>query len=674
MPQQRSQGPHVAVKKGTGGSAFPPPASINTNALPDALSEEALKAIEGEDGEVVEAADKKQLNVLARQRLRYLQDPYTIGKAVQALLAKDGKYDEALQLTRMASKSHKVMVSWNHLIDYQMRQQRLSSAIKLFNEMKKRAQLPNAQTYSIIFRGCAHSQYPKQAVFQATRIYNAMLARERVKPNTMHMNAVLNVCSRAKDIESLFNIVNTANKDTRRPDNLTYTTVLNGLRYATVQPGEQPDVKSTDGVDEVYLNKEPVAVSIRHARALWDEVIRYWRQGVIIVDEELVCAMGRVLRMGSRNDNDDILSLVQQTMGIERPDKPASPAIDTPKEAPEEAPKKAPKEAKEAETKTDTKAETKTEAEAAPTSAPVRVSPLTSAPGIASLTAPNISSRTIFARPGANTLSLILMSISATRKTSFAAYYWTTLTGPPYNVVPDSENWYRLLSALRRGHASTKTVELIAKMPTEYMNARIFQLVMATCAADNLNEHAFSNAGKILELMNKVLPVPDTKTLQLYLKTALTSSRRYRETMRTEVDNPSARDKAKFAFGRQLVSALSCLWEPLRQAGSAVQFTSAFQTPPTVLATDDGSNARATMNEKREIATLARMMVSAADMVVTEVMADEATIRDLSLSRNLLNRQVTRFYEKGEEDEPNQETGRRGRNEQRRGSMVRQRA
>lgn len=547
--------------------------------------------------------------------------------------------------------------------------------------MKKRAQLPNAQTYTIIFRGCAASQHANQAVYQATRLYHAMLASERIKPNTMHMNAVLTVCSRAKDIESLFSIVNTADQHSRCPDNLTYTIVLNGLRYATVQPGQQPDVKSADGEDEVYVDKESVTASIGRARAVWDEVVKNWRQGLVIVDEELVCAMGRILRMGSREDNNDILSLVQQTMGIQRPDRPAIPAVDAPKgdlvvDESEEVKSNVTIE-KDAETEADkelmnTKAAVvlsstiNKESEAAVTEGtlvtpPARVSQFDPTPGIAALSVKSNSSRTAYARPGANTLSLILMSISSTRKTSLAASYWRILTGHPYNVVPDSENWYQLLRTLRRGHASTKMVELIAKMPSEYMNHTTFQLAMATCAADNLNEHAFSNAGKILDLMSKTLLEPDALAMRLYLQTALTSNRRYRDTMKQEVDNPMAREQAKLAFGRQLVRALSRLWDPLRLASNAVGFSAIWPTPVSTTGGQESSNnEKAVYNKKRELAAVARMMVSAADMVVTEVMADEATIKNLRISRNLLNRQIGRFYERREEVEPNLRTGRQG--------------
>lgn len=81
------------------------------------------------------SAANRRLNSLVKQRLRYLQSPYTIAEAVAETLGK-GKYEEALHLTRVASKDHDVVVSWNHLIAYTLREDKLTDAIKLYNEVR----------------------------------------------------------------------------------------------------------------------------------------------------------------------------------------------------------------------------------------------------------------------------------------------------------------------------------------------------------------------------------------------------------------------------------------------------------------------------------------------------------------------------------------------------------
>jgi hypothetical protein len=71
-----------------------------------------------------------------KKQLKYLNNPYTIQNYILDPLLKKDRIDEAIVLTRKASRLHKVSVSWNHLINYQMEHQRLHAAVKLYNEVK----------------------------------------------------------------------------------------------------------------------------------------------------------------------------------------------------------------------------------------------------------------------------------------------------------------------------------------------------------------------------------------------------------------------------------------------------------------------------------------------------------------------------------------------------------
>ena len=106
--------------------------------------------------------------------------------------------------------------------------------------MKKRGQLPNVQTFTVLFRGCARSQHPKLAVAEAVKHYNMLMADKRLQPNSIHLNAVLNVCARAGDLDSMFLIADTVNDSTRAPTAYTYTTILNALRHHAI--GEIKDL------------------------------------------------------------------------------------------------------------------------------------------------------------------------------------------------------------------------------------------------------------------------------------------------------------------------------------------------------------------------------------------------------------------------------------------------
>lgn len=83
-------------------------------------------------------ADKKKALDRARRamkkELQYTTDPYHIADNVAKKL-KENDFDKALLLTREASKDQQCVVSWNHCIQYQFKNNKLHAAIKLFNEV-----------------------------------------------------------------------------------------------------------------------------------------------------------------------------------------------------------------------------------------------------------------------------------------------------------------------------------------------------------------------------------------------------------------------------------------------------------------------------------------------------------------------------------------------------------
>ena len=66
--------------------------------------------------------------------IRWLKDPARLADHTVQLLRGDDHL-KALELVSLASKDMKCTVSWNHLIDYEMSKARVSSAIKLYNEV-----------------------------------------------------------------------------------------------------------------------------------------------------------------------------------------------------------------------------------------------------------------------------------------------------------------------------------------------------------------------------------------------------------------------------------------------------------------------------------------------------------------------------------------------------------
>lgn len=78
---------------------------------------------------------KNRLEWVVNKHLTYIKDPVDIAAHVRKALEK-GSFEEALLMARRASRNTKAEVSWNHLIDYHMKNHRLHAAIKLYNEVR----------------------------------------------------------------------------------------------------------------------------------------------------------------------------------------------------------------------------------------------------------------------------------------------------------------------------------------------------------------------------------------------------------------------------------------------------------------------------------------------------------------------------------------------------------
>jgi hypothetical protein len=68
------------------------------------------------------------------RHLVYLSDPLKLADFIRQTLHKDD-FETAESVVRAASKNILCTVSWNHLIDYQLRQGRMKAAVKTYNEV-----------------------------------------------------------------------------------------------------------------------------------------------------------------------------------------------------------------------------------------------------------------------------------------------------------------------------------------------------------------------------------------------------------------------------------------------------------------------------------------------------------------------------------------------------------
>ncbi|KJZ76032.1 hypothetical protein HIM_04488 [Hirsutella minnesotensis 3608] len=538
---------------------------------------------------VMDEKEEATLNRIVAKQLEYLRDPLHIADRVSKLLRVE-EFDQALIMTRQASLHHNVVVSWNHLIDYQLRQQRLKPAIKLLNDMKKRGQLPNVQTYTVIFRGLARSDHPALAVSEAIKQYHVLLNDARLEPNSIHLNAVLNVCAKADDMDSLFLVAETINDSVRAPDAFTYTIIFNALRSTVID-----ETKS--------LSEEQIASNIRktvdRAKGLWSEIMAKWAAGRLIIDEQLVCSMARVLLTSPRRqDKEEVLDLLQQAMNIPNLTKPVA-------------------------------------------SDPFRDEEMKGIATSGSAVAVP-SSKALYAIPRQNTLALLLATLKMSRQTTVGIKYWNLLVRH-YGIIPDKDNWLRMFLMLRTAKASAHAAAILDLVPDEHLDAKLFRLAMETCVSDNINRNSLDHSIIILESMMNRLPLPDLQALRLHLRVALVCHAHHR----AEAQRGNA-EAARREYGAQIGDALERLWNPYREIHRHY-----FQTKIPRGRPGTKENKRSVYNDKREVVALARHMFSAFNKVINERMLPEQDLAKFRPMGARINREIQTFYAGRDFQEPN---------------------
>ncbi|KAK1832364.1 hypothetical protein QBC39DRAFT_349330 [Podospora conica] len=527
---------------------------------------------------------QKALEFAVSKHLQYLKDPLKIAEHVQATLVKD-RYDEALLLVRTASRDTKLTVSWNHLIDYLMKNQRLNAAIKLYNEMKKRAQGPDARTYTTIFRGCAASEHPKLAVHEAMRIYNSMMGHATLQPNVIHMNCVLETCGRAGDLDSMFTVLKSVNKNIRTPDHQTFTIVLNALRYTRTK---DPNLTEED-------IKRENDVALERVRLVWEDVMTRYRDGQLTLDERLVCAMGRNLLLSDdRKDKEEVLQLVHDTMTVPRFDlnESASPPTESP-----------------------------------PTTVPDVPNPTNLAPSnLKGLGVP---------KPSNNTLSLVLLCLETTKRSSVVTKYWDHFT-TVYSVQPDKDNYIRYLKVLSRARASSTAASVITTIPAGNLAPLIFRMGLSTCTHDNLNRHGFENAKRIYNTMVTKARYPDPLAMRLFLQTARACVRHHYE------QHPNDERAGGRSLGKQIYEALELMWTPFRTLMSSFSYPDAEQRPTR----SPADKWQLTEGQMQEALAVAARMIAAIDKLYTEKLVSDEELKIVVTRRNILLRLVERYSDK----------------------------
>ncbi|XWX01019.1 hypothetical protein V2A60_009044 [Cordyceps javanica] len=531
---------------------------------------------------------KPSTKALAKQ-LEYINDPWVLGKYIEDLLAKD-KFDDALTTVELASKKLDAVVSWNHLIDYLLKQQQIRRAMATYNNMKKRAQFPNAQTFTIMFRGLAKSQHPKNAVTEAIKLFNQLKNDRRLQPNTIHLNAVLSVCARAYDIDQLFLVAGELEDLGLAPTTATYGVIFNGMRQYMWREFNNLDKETKQANIEKMIGR---------SKNIWVEVLEKWQSGKLKLDEPLVCSMGRLLLLSKgRKEKLQVLDLIEQTMNI---------------------PNMVKKRAKSSSANSQESSE------------------------LDMVASPRCKGGLV--QPGQNTLALILTTLLMGRQTGAAAAYWNLLVHDK-KLVPDNDNWLRMIGVLKSSKSSAQAAQILDTLPASgiEVEARSFAIAMEACVRDNINPHVMTHATRILHTMQgRLAPALDMHTMRLYLRVALVSHAAFRGRASTGDEMG-----AKAAYGRQIATALAELWHPYIDL-----YNRYFKSVTTADASIGDKRATGTLyNHQKEVIALGRMMVGAFSKVIEEKMLPGNNNRDMIIASAKINKGVTVFFADRELREP----------------------
>jgi hypothetical protein len=257
---------------------------------------------------------------------------------------------------------------------------------------------------------------------------------------------------------------------------------------------------------------------------------------------------------------------------------------------------------------------------------------------------PGVSSAVsgVYAIPRQNTLSLVIKALSELNLKDAASKYWDLLINK-YNITPDAENYHSYLRLLRVSRSSTEIVNLMIKMPKSYMEAKTFRIAMSGCVRDSKNQHAFANAGKLLDLMQTALREPEIQALHYYLEIAITSDSSAKR------NSTRKSDTSKYEQGKQIRRGLERLQPSFVNLKSSLLFRD-----PALPAIADYERHAFVQN----ILALTKRMISAYDILVNNAMVPKEECSPLINQRSKLAAFVTRhkYANRALQSPRNQET------------------
>lgn len=354
-----------------------------------------------------------------------------------------------------------------------------------------------------------------------------------VKPSIIHTNAVLYVCARALDIDAMLGVAaKLPTRGPKAPNKVTFTVIMNAIRIAMVTKGKAMNHRE---------RRESLQTAANQGRRIWAEVRDRWQDRDIEIDEETVCAMGRLLLLRENDqENDEVLSLVEQTMGIPRQlprlkngndkvgwDQNSRNGQVTNSDSNVKQP--------EVDGWTDEESKQPTASQSASELVESEDEEETFGNEFDAVDLRKIE----YLHPGNDTLSMVMHACLALKAPNAAQDYWGLLTDPAgeYKITPDADNYHVYLRLLRSKRSSKRSVEMVEELcyksagVTKFLHPKIFRIALSTCIRDANNPNSLTHANKLVRIMLDSLAKPDVRTLSAYLRLALKDQHRQWESL-----------------------------------------------------------------------------------------------------------------------------------------------
>ncbi|KAJ5896397.1 uncharacterized protein N7473_005796 [Penicillium subrubescens] len=490
--------------------------------------ERALMAIaagsKSEDGEMndeIRGASYSRKTI--SMELKWLEDPRDLADRVARIL-QSGDPGMAAALVRQAQKDGKrTDVAWNHLLSYCMQRGFPQVAWKFYNDMKKRGRMPTSVTYTLMLKGLADAPKSVANVRMAESIYKSIKTSE-VEPSIIHTNAMLSVCDRHNDMESLWRIAGDLPEEgPQAPDMRTYTIILGALQYAA---RHDIDKMSPNDTDKIVERKDQM---VMEGKRIWADVLYRWTKDQLQIDNHVVNAMASLLLEGARErDYYDVLALYHQTMGI--PIFAKQPAETTKcsrftmfrlaflRRSQELVSQRTDDVPFVDENNQPLREEPDVEEEALEEEGEEEVENFDK---IFDPVVPKTAELS-YLQPGSKELTFIEDVCHRLPQGFAAGYsYWDHLTvESETRFDPDAVAYAQYLRLLRAGRASKRAIQVLQNqaLPAGLANEKLFHLAMACCRRDRNNASVLLHANELLEIMHKALVLPDPRVLESYLE------------------------------------------------------------------------------------------------------------------------------------------------------------